>query len=574
MNNQMRQSETLPTDTNRRIPTDSPVLIVGGGPIGLSASMMLSYHGIRSLLLEQHPGTSIYPKARLLNARTMEIFRQLGIEQSLHEIAIPHSRNAIWATSLAGEELFRSPIEKVIPEAVRKWSPTWGIMSSQEIIEPVLMEQARRLAPAQIRFNMQLASFEQFDEYVLATLVHRPSGRVKRVRARYLIGADGAHSTVRETLGIHMFGKPILAYRVNILFRADLSPWVGDREISMCAITNPEAPGNLYHYGGNQWKFNAFYHPDRGQIPEDFTPERCLQLIRTAVGVPELAVELGEIMPFNDAAVVAEHFYDRRVFLAGDSTHLMSPAGGFGMNVGIQDVHNLVWKLAAVLNGGAAPALLSSYETERLPISRVMTEQMAHNLAYYPGAPRIAGSDSASSRTPAQNHWGLREQSRDHYLVFGATYESTVIVPDGTAPITVTNPVSDYVPSARPGSRAPHVWLERDGERISTLDLFGRQFVVLTGNKGQAWCEAVKSVSGMLGVPVFAFRVGKKGEVADPYHAWATTYGVDEDGAVLVRPDGHVAWRCASIKAEPIVEIEMALQTALAIQNIQQHQAA
>ncbi|MGE5222283.1 MAG: FAD-dependent monooxygenase [Omnitrophica WOR_2 bacterium] len=559
------KSEARLPEAMRNIP-DIPVLIVGGGPVGLSTSILLSHHGIRSLLVEQHPGTSVYAKARFINARTMEIFRQLGIEQAIRDIEIPHARNFILARSLAGEELLRKPLEEGLSEYVREWALTWGCTSSQEIIERVLLAQARWLEPAQIRFNTQLASFEQREEDILATLVHRRSGRVQHVRARYLIGADGAHSTVREALGIRMQGKPVLAYRVNIQFDADLSPWVGDREINMCYITNPDAVGNLYYYGGNRWKYQVFYYPDRGQRSEDFTPERCLQLIRMAVGAPELKVELHEIMPWNDAALVAERFYDRRAFLAGDAEHLMSPTGGFGMNVGIQDVHNLAWKLAAVLNGWADPALLASYETERLPVSRVMVEQMASNLDSVPGAPGAGGADSTFSLPPVQPMLG----SQMHNLVFGITYDSPVIVPDGTAPEKFANPVNDYAPSARPGSRAPHVWLERAGEYISTLDLFGSDFVLLAGARGSGWCEATKSVSGSQGVPVQAFQIGPQGDLGDPDHAWVRTYGVEEDGAVLVRPDGYVAWRCAALKEEPTLEIETALQTALAKQTIQQ----
>ena len=568
MNGQTQQTETRSVDTNRKIPAKIPVLIVGGGPIGLSASIMLSYHGIRSLLVEQHPGTSIYPKARSINARSMEIFRQLGIEPAIRDIEIHQGYSFILARSLAGEELLRIPLKGAMPESVREWSPTWGCHSSQEVIEPALLMQARRLAQAQIRFSTQLTSFEQRDEDILAILVHRPSGRVQKVCAQYVIGADGAHSTVREALGIRMLGKPALASMINIHFTADLSKWVGDREISICYVKNPEVVGNLYYYGGKRWKYQTFYYPERGQRPEDFTPERCLQLIRAAVGVPGLEVELREIMPWTPAEQVAERIHQQHIFLAGDAAHLMSPTGGFGMNSGIQDVHNLAWKLAAVLNGWAAPALLESYETERLPVARVLVEQMAHNLDAVPGAPGANDTDSRSSL--AQKQAKLGNMFGEHNLVFGTTYYSEEIVPDGTDAVTVANPVTDYVPSARPGSRAPHFWLERDGERISTLDLFGHEFVVLTGNKGQAWCEAAKSVSGMLGVPLNAYRVGPNGELVDSNHAWATSYGVDEDGVVLVRPDGYVAWRCASMKAEPTLEIEMALQTALAIQNIQQ----
>lgn len=224
-----------------------------------------------------------------------------------------------------------------------------------------------------------------------------------------------------------------------------------------------------------------------------------------------------------------------------------------------------------MLNGWAAPELLASYETERLPVARVLVQQMAHNLDAVPGSPGVNATDSASSlpqqRSKLGNMFGA------HNLIFGMTYDSKVIVPDGTALFQVANPITDYVPCARPGSRAPHVWVERADKRISTLDLFAREFVLLTGERGSDWCEAVKTVSGSFGVPIQAYRIGASSDLADPGHAWATTFGVKEDGAVIVRPDGYVAWRSGTLKAEPGMEIELALQTALAYQNIKQHQA-
>ncbi len=549
----------------------SPVLIVGGGPVGLSASLMLSYHGVRSLLVEQHPGTTVYPKARLINARTMEIFRQLGLEGAVRTIAIPHTHDLILTTSLAAKELARFPAETVNPEPVREWSPTWGCTITQEVLEPVLLSMARQSQLAHFQFSTQLASFTQFDDGVQATLLHRPSGRVRQVRARFLIGADGSHSTVRDALGIRLVGEPVLKYYVNILFRADLSPWTRDREINIASIINPQAPGLLLYNGADRWRFSTFYYPEKGQRPEDFTPEYCTQLIRIAVGALDLTVALDDIKPWNDAALVAEHFSDRRVFLAGDATHQMSPMGGFGMNVGIQDAHNLAWKLAAVLGDYAAPALLETYETERQPVSRAIVEQMVRNSQTLQKV--VMGDGSSTPATPqAHTQTGRPELGREHGLVFGAIYDSAAIVADDTSPVQLPDPVHNYTPGSRPGSRAPHVWLERQGQRLSTLDLFGRQFTLLAGGRGQTWCEAARSLSESLHVPIQAYTIGSGGELADPGSNWATTYGVDQDGAVLIRPDGYVAWRTPSMKAEPGQEIKLALLATLGFQPIQQLQ--
>lgn len=540
---------------DRAVPSEIPVLIVGGGPVGLTTSILLSHHGIRSLLVEQHPGTSIYPKARLINTRTMEIFRQVGIEDAMRDAEIPHARNVVVAHSLAGEEIARRPAEAVIPESIRDWSPTRGCTSTQEVFEPILLAQARRREPALIHFNTEFLSFEQHDDHVVARLLNRPSRRASDIRARYVVGADGAHSRVREALGISMLGEPILAHRINILFRAGLSRWTGDREISACFIINPaidpQAPGLLIYNGGDRWRFQVYYYPDRGEQAEDYTAERCRQLVRTAVGVPDLPLELDGIVAWSDAALVAERFGDRRAFLAGDAEHLMTPAGGFGMNVGIQDAHNLAWKLAAVLEGWAASALLASYESERLPVVREITNQMGRYIT----APRA--TNPGASPGPPPDLFG------QHGRIFGATYDTSVIVPDGTPAVQVANPVTDYIPTARPGSRAPHVWLEHGDRRISTLDLFGRSFVLLTGQGGQDWCRAAGRVAATLRVPLQAIRIAPDGEWHDPNRAWAAAYGVEESGAVLVRPDGYVAWRGARSSPDPEGELDSVLATVL-----------
>lgn len=524
---------------------DIPVLIVGGGPVGLATSILCSFHGIRSLLVECHPGTSIYPKARYINERTMEILRQAGAELAIRETEIFPAGEGQMGSGPSVSEIGRPSVEANGLELVRGWSPTWSCTSAQDIFEPVLLKQARVREPARIRHNTELLSFEQYEDHVVARLADRERDTEWDVQARYLIGADGADSRVREALGIRMVGQPVLSNFINILFRTDLARWTGNPEFRGGFITNSEAPGLLLYNGGDRWRFQVRYFPDKGERPEDFPAERCLRLIRIAVGVPDLPLELEAILHWNEAALVAEHFGDHRVFLVGDAEHVMSPAGGFGMNLGIQNAHNLIWKVAAVLNGWASPALLATYDEERAPIVREMTETTAHNLA----ASRAAGGRIPVRPASLFTAFGW---------VFGATYASGAIVPDGTPPAEVANPKSDYNPNARPGSRAPHAWLERgEGqERISTLDLFNSGFTLLAGSSGEIWCEAARAVSGDLGIPLSAHLVGPAGDLVDASGVWKALYGVDAGGAVLVRPDGYVAWRSRSRsdQARPVLE--------------------
>jgi putative polyketide hydroxylase len=527
---------------------DIPVLIVGGGPVGLCTSILLSQYGVPSLLIERHTGTSLYPKARLINTRTMEMFRQCGLEQAMREISLPPelSRHAIWAHTLAGKELQRRTFDTLTPDSSEEVSPTFGCTSSQEILEPVLLSCAREFNLGQLRFGCELTTFIQDGSSISATFLDHKQGKQMQVRAQYLIGSDGAHSRVREVLGIPMIGPGELGHTMNILFQADLSRWVAGRSINLAFIQHPDAPGVLLTINGmDRWCFQAFYSPVAGQHPEDFTPERCTALVRTAVGMADLPVEVLRAAPWSSSARVAARFREGRVFLVGDAAHEMTPAGGFGMNTGIQDAHNLAWKLAALLAGWAGPALLETYEREREPVDRWITEQTLRNLA------SIRRIGTGATEKDASMHEGRREFFHEQGLIFGATYESAAVLTDGTAPPEVANPVTDYASTAHPGCRAPHIWLECAGQRISTLDLFGTGLVLLTGKTGTAWCKAAAEVAHVRRVPFHAFRVGVQSDLIDPDGSWATTYGVEQDGAVLVRPDGHVGWRSRSRVTNP-----------------------
>ena len=533
-----------------------PVLIVGGGPVGLTASILLSQHGIRSLLAERHPGTAVHPKARGINARTMEMYHQIGVAPAIRAAGLPpdRARFIVWSKTLAGEE-----IERRVPGRSRaenqSVSPVRNCLCAQDYLEPVLRTHAERETLGELRFNTDVAAFEQDAGGVTVTLTDRAAAGSRtetRVRAQYVIAADGAQSRIRRTLGVRMIGKEDAYESVNVLINADLRPWTEHRPSALYFIEHPEIKATFLTIDGiDRWGFLVNSLADYGLTPADFTPDRTIELVRLAAGVPELAVKVLGVAPWTASAHVAEHYGHGRIFLTGDAAHEMPPTGGFGLNTGVQDVQNLAWKLAGVLHGWAAPSLLDTYDAERRPVGRAITEQSLVNSI----------SMGRLGKTP-----GLArpEYLNEQGLIFGASYHSAAVIPDGTPPPAVENPVTDYVPSARPGGRAPHVWLERGGQRVSTIDLVGRRFVLFAS--GPAWRDAAPRMTSR--VPLDVLTIGAGGDLADPEGQWLATYGVAEGGAALVRPDGYVAWRCRAPVADPAGVLHTALASMLGMSGM------
>ena len=526
-----------------------PVLIVGGGPVGLTASILLSRAGVRSLLVERHAGTAVHPKARGINARSMEMYRQCGVEAAIRKAGLPPERAGfiIWARTLAGEEIERRVPWRSGPQSAAV-SPVRNCLCAQDDLEPVLRDFAEQQAGGELRFSTEVTDCAQDDIGVTATLVDRASGGRKQVRAQYAIAADGAQSTIRQQLGVRMRGEDNVYDSVNILLNADLRPWTAERPAALYFIEHPTMRATFLTINGiDRWGFLVNSLAAYGYKASDFTAERSAELVRTAAGVADLEVKILGIAPWTASARVAERYRLGRIFLAGDAAHEMPPTGGFGMNTGVQDVHNLAWKLAAVLRGAADQHLLDSYHDERQPLGQTITRQSLAN----------AISMGRLNRTP-QPAGARPEYLNEQGMIFGATYESDAVVADGTAPTPVANPVTDYVPSARPGGRAPHAWLERRGERLSTIDLLGNGFVLLTARAGQAWHEPARR----LGLKTFC--IGND-ELADPEGQWLTTYGLGEDGAVLVRPDGYVGWRSPAMTAHPAADLGEAMASIMCV---------
>lgn len=542
--------------------THIPVLIVGGGIVGLSASLFLSHHGISSLLVERHMGTSIHPRARGVNGRTMELYRELGIDE------IVRAAGAELADTLGlykGQTL-REVIEaqprkdesqkKKRPGAglLAKISPTVAARGTQDKIEPVLLAAARERG-GDLRFSTELLSFEQDETDVTATVRERANGKEYTVRADYMIAADGANSRTRSILGVTTSGRGSLGHLLNILFQADLSELVRGRKFSICRIDRPEVHGLFTSINNSdRWVFHLSYDLAKGEKAEDFPPERCKELLHLALGLPEIELEIKSILPWESAMRVADSFQYGRVFLAGDAAHQMPPWGGQGANSGIADAHNLAWKLAAVLKGQATPALLTTYDSERRPVGYLAADESAaaadeHGLL---NLRKSAAILSIVRRMP-------------RLLGYGYEYTSQAIVSDHTSAKSLLWQLLSGTLGldGRPGTRAPHIWVEYQGKRISTLDLFGKGFVLLVGPAGDAWCKAASTVAARLSIDLVAYRIGPAGELFDSTNRWKTRSGISAQGALLVRPDGFVAWRARKQSGNLELELEQTLTRVL-----------
>jgi putative polyketide hydroxylase len=541
----------------RKTMLEIPVLISGGGPVGLTASLLLSQHGIRSLLVERHPGTALTPKARGINARTMEVFRQCGIDAAVREAGLAEGRLGliVWTETLAGKEIERRVPGRATAKNIAA-TPVRNCLCAQDDLEPVIRRFAEAAGPGELRFNTELTSFSQdldaeAPDAVTGILTDRTTGAETPFRARYLIAAEGAQSRVRRALGVKMIGEEKVYDSVNILFHADLTQWVVDRPAALYFVEQPDLRATFLTINGrDRWGFLIHSAKQFGWRPEDFTPEFCTRLIRQGTGLPDIDVSVLGVSPWEASAIVADRYRVGKVFLAGDAAHEMPPTGGFGLNTGVQDVHNLAWKIAAVLRGKADETLLDSYDAERQPFGRIVTQNA------------LANALSMGRNARQSNVLPRREFLNEQGLIFGALYDSMAVLPDGTPPLAVDDPVTDYVPSARPGGRAPHVRLTRGHEPISTVDLFGPHFVLLAGRDGDAWRQAAQAI-GTSWPPLVGYTIGGDGDLGDPDGNWHDAYGVDSDGAVLVRPDGHVAWRSRSGASNPADNLRNALDRLL-----------
>jgi 2,4-dichlorophenol 6-monooxygenase len=581
-----------------------PVLIVGGGGCGLTASLLLADLGIESLLVERHPGTSVLAKAHILNARTMEIFDSLGIADEVYETGAPleNYSSTRWYTSLGGDD----PWDQQLLYRTDSWTggdlaPFYAELSAfstgnlpQKLLEPILWRHAEERSPGTLLFNHELVGLEQDEEGAVARIRNRDDEETFTVRAQYVIGADGG-KTVGEMVGASMVGPTPFVDMISVHVRADLSRDIPDDDAQIRLFMRPTLDGDWIQFGlvamgpdhwdrnCEEWHFAVTLPVEQDAPAEEYDADRALGDMRELLKVPDLDAEVLNITHWLVDAVVVDRFQAGRVFLAGDAAHRHAPMGGLGLNTAIQDVHNLAWKLAAVLDGRAAPALLESYEPERRPVGQrnvdFSTFAFFNHLAVRAGFGLLPGAPPEHNRAAlevlfSETADGATRRARLHEyfntlrMEFGAAdielgYEYAdggVVVPDGTEAPPRDPTGHQYIQVARPGHRLPHARLVRAGEEVSTHGLLRPgALLLLTGADGDAWAEAAAESEP----PLEVLRVGPGLDLEDASGAWGRLRGHDESGAVLVRPDGHVAMRSLGKPTDVGESLALGLSTAL-----------
>lgn len=533
-------------DTPRR----TSVFIVGGGPVGLAMSLLLDRFGIDCVVVEKNATTTDHPKSRGCWVRTMEIFRQWGIEKAIRDRGLQDNSDMfVFLDSIAGHEFGRTR-----PEPNTGHTPAWKSLVAQDAVEGEILRVVERSQHVTVLFNTEWELFEETNSGVRIKTRSSVTGETEEWHATYLIAADGAGSRTRRAAGIDMVGPSTLAVMSNEYWRADLSHLPIAREAAGFIIvpSRPDLPraGILNTNGRDRWLTVTQIGLAQDDRERPWTDQEFIEIARGHAGIPDLDVTLLNCSIWRVSMQVAETFRKGRVLLVGDCAHRFPPTGGFGLNSGVQDAHNLAWKLAFVLKGIASERLLDSYSSERKPVA-----QSNANFSYGNRLRFGLTDDAVRSRNPDRIQFWINDMDNHLHSIgqnLGHNYEDGAVIPDGT----VTKALNSryYTPTDRPGARFPHIWLDPSRKR-STLDWFDKEFAVVAGPLGNEWLEAGKQVSEKTGVALSL----KQLSAADPTEG----FQLGVRGAVLVRPDGHVAWRMPWLPSDPARELAGALSALL-----------
>jgi len=546
-----------------------PVIIVGAGPVGLGAALELARCGLRSILIERNERTSWHPKTRNFNTRTMEIARGWGREiyDELRYLDLPPNwKSPIrFLESVVGKETGHV-VSRGFAGAGPDLSPVSSVLSSQDMLEPVMLREIKRTGMVDIRMGHELVEIVRGHEddatSVEIKIRNKATNEVYDLVAPALVASDGAASFVRDFLQVPLDGPMKIAHFINCYYKADIEKYVGERSGILLFVANQRANGVFQPLDAKGRWLSQIQVPEDQWSTDIFTPERCAQWVRDGVGVPDLEVEVRSVGKWQMNAVVGRRLIAGRILLTGDAAHMFPPTGGLGANTGVQGMHNAIWKLALFLKGKAGRKLLLTYETERRPVARWVADQSYHNRQQVNKLGAISrGEVSADGMGPQEVLQATRRYGNHIGLELGTIYTSDAVVPDGSIPPIVEDAYTDYVPSGHPGARAPHVWLDRNGERISTIDLAGPEFSIIAGSNGQGW-KQIAEVAGKatrLDMPCHVIGDG----LIDVEGTFAARFGVGETGAVLVRPDGFIAWRAHELGPHAAKDLGNALSQIL-----------
>ncbi len=552
-----------------------PVLIVGAGGAGLSLSLLLHQQGITTMLVERRLDVSWVPRARNLNFRTLEVLRGLGLQEEVYAVGDRFMHSYLKET-LASPEQKGVPglnVDALIPSNQQEISLEPFVMyCPQSRLEPLLLA-ANKQRGCDVRYGVRLVSFKQDEAGVTATLEEVATGRSYVVSADYLVGSDGAHTRpdrfnlsasdvrhphIRELLGIQSQGYgAIPEYFIFIYFRAPWQPLIAGREADVFVINNSDVQGMFMSGKGDFGAFLINYQPAKGESYEEYTPERCQTLVEKAIGQAGMKVEIIDVVHWQPAEDVAEQFQKGRVFLVGDAAHTMPAFKGLGLNTAVQSAQNLAWKLAAVIHEQAGPELLATYQIERHPVGRFA----AHQSLTGPVASVLLQGVAVDLLSKA-------EDLPLFYSMAGYRYRSqATMVEDASSSEQEIALLDREEFTGLPGSRVPHLWLGLGGQRLSTLDLLDGRFILFAGPAGIPWQQAATEVAGSLGIKLATYCVGADGGLLDLENAWQTKMGVSAEGALLVRPDGFVAWRTDTLPTSPEASLKQVLISILCRKN-------
>ncbi|KAG4444238.1 hypothetical protein IFR05_000335 [Cadophora sp. M221] len=579
---------------------DFPVLVIGSGPSGATTALHLARHGIKALVISRHQGPANTPRAHIFNQRAMEVLRDAGLDTRLATVASSASdmQHTSWLHSLAGEEYGRlwawgnKPARKGDYEMA---SPCVMSDLPQSVLEPILAEEASKLG-VEFRFSTELVSFEESGDIVQTTLRDRNTGETYMVRTSFLVGADGARSTVIDSLGIPVVGKQLnTAFNVHI--KCELSRYFTHRPGSLNWILNPDAPewsavGNFRMV--RPWdEFVVSLHPATkyGGTPEP-TEDAILKRLHQMIGDESVDIKILSTFSWTINDQVAEKWQRGRILCIGDATHRHPPINGLGSNTCISDAFNLAWKLAYVIKGLASPSLLDTLTAERKPVGDAIVRRANDGMEAHRRLWALLGLTPESRRaaveilqSATEDGAALREQWRDALeatddevqalgIQMNQVYKSSAVIVehgDIQPDFSLLDPIKELMVSTYPGYHLPHVWLAANGQsdRISSLDLCGGgAFTLFTGVGGQRWSEAATNIFAASGIRIRVYTVGFRCDYMDCYRDWYRVRGVEETGAVLVRPDHFVAWRCQSASEDLAEKLASVIEKTLGKQLV------